>query len=374
MKKRLLALIMVLSLALSLVPVGAAAPTDAGPADSGATGSAQQIENEGGTTYYKADGTKAESGTLGENGVVVEMSKTIEGTNTENEFDVTLQVKTNQKVTEISTESPDAAVVLVLDVSNSMDDCVNCGKEKDKHKKGWCGDGQGTMYSSRLAAAQEAAKDFIQSFAQETGEGARYVSIVAFGSDAERQRNWIDVSQEGGVTTAQNAVDDVRIANGNTSEHYDRGGTNIEAGLMLAKNLLTSGLNEGGAIHDTDYLYTVLLTDGEPTYHVEGNSTSTEKILGKSGGNSYATPADVKGANEQANAIRGIEGVASSDLFSICFGEGVFSDCLIDDDEYDQHDMKEWGGRMSPGTLPLESGWKAFLTQLWMAETISTRF
>ena len=116
MKKRLLALIMVLSLALSLVPVGAAAPTDAGPADSGATGSAQQIENEGGTTYYKADGTKAESGTLGENGVVVEMSKTIEGTNTENEFDVTLQVKTNQKVTEISTESPDAAVVLVLDV------------------------------------------------------------------------------------------------------------------------------------------------------------------------------------------------------------------------------------------------------------------
>ncbi len=347
MKKRLLALIMVLSLALSLVPVGAAAPIDSGSEDNGATGSARQIHDEGGTTYYDKNGdlVTTPGAELGKNNVVVEMSKTIEGTNTENEFDVTLQVKTNQKVTEISTESPDAAVVLVLDVSNSMDYCVNCGKEKNKHHKSWwCGDGQGTTYSSRLAAAQEAAKEFIQSFAQKTGEGARYVSIVAFGSDAERQQNWIDVSQEGGVNAAQNAVDDVRIANGHTSEHDNRGGTNIEAGLMLAKNLLTSGLNEGGKIHDTDYLYTVLLTDGEPTYHVQKNSTSVDKILGESGGGSYATPADVKGANEQANAIRGIEGVASSDLFSICFGEGVFSDRLIDDDEYDQDDMKEWWG------------------------------
>ena len=346
MKKRLLALIMVLSLALSLVPVGAAAPIDSGSEDNGATGSAQQIKDAGGTTYYDKNGNLVtDSGAeLGKDNVVVEMSKTIQGTNTENEFDVTLQVKTNQKVTEISTESPDAAVVLVLDVSNSMDYCVNCGKEKSEHKDGWrCGKDYRTTYSSRLAAAQEAAKEFIQSFAQETGEGARYVSIVAFGSNAERQQTWIDVSQERGLATAQNAVDDVEIANGDTGDYNNGGGTNIEAGLMLAKNLLTSGLNEGGAIHDTDYLYTVLLTDGEPTYHVGWNQDSTETIWGESGGGSYATPDDVKGANKQANEIRGIEGVVSSDLFSICFGEGVFSDRLVDEDHYNKKEWNETG-------------------------------
>lgn len=146
MKKRLLALIMVLSLALSLVPVGAAAPIDSGSEDNGATGFAQQIKDAGGTTYYDKNGNLVtDSGAeLGKDNVVVEMSKTIQGTDTENEFDVTLQVKTNQKVTEISTESPDAAVVLVLDVSNSMDDCVNCGKEEnnDIHK----GDSTTTYY------------------------------------------------------------------------------------------------------------------------------------------------------------------------------------------------------------------------------------
>lgn len=370
MKKRLLALIMVLSLALSLVPVGAAAPIDSGSEDNGATGSARQIQDKGGTTYYKADGTKAESGTLGKDGVVVEMSKTIQGTNTENEFDVTLQVKTNQKVTEISTESPDAAVVLVLDVSNSMDDCVNCGKEKDdvahtgsEKTVYYCYDG-GTYepggrgicrncersqwyhreqvevteptclnYSSRLEAAQTAALDFLSQFATETGDsGDRLVSIVAFGSNAETQVTWVNVRTKEGMTAAQNAINNVQIGN-NGVFGSDGGGTNIEGGLMLARNLLQQQRQ-----NDVSYLYTVLLTDGCPTYHVEDDRSSIESISGEYGGGSYATPADVRDVDDVIDDIQALSSL--SYVYSICFGDGVFDTKLRPDNSKDS----DWFG------------------------------
>ena len=78
--------------------------------------SEQQIEYAGGSVYYKKDGTQDTSNDakLGKNDVVVELSKTLEGTEKENEFIVTLQVKTNQKLVEIPASTPDAAVGLVL--------------------------------------------------------------------------------------------------------------------------------------------------------------------------------------------------------------------------------------------------------------------
>ena len=364
MKKRLLALIMVLSLALSLVPVGAAAPTDAGLEDNGVTGSAQQIKDEGGTTYYDKNGdlVTTPGAELGKDDVVVEMSKTIQGTDTENEFDVTLQVKTNQKVTEISTESPDAAVVLVLDVSNSMDDCVNCGKEENTdihkgdstttyycngssgstyerhwHSYGWTGrfdcrnchkkitehhkvvttEEGSCAYSSRLEAAQTAALDFLSQFATETGDsGDRWVSIVAFGSNAKTQVTWVNVRTEKGMTAAQNAINNVQIGN-NGVFGSDGGGTNIEGGLMLARNLLQQQRQNG-----VSYLYTVLLTDGCPTYHVENDRSSIESISGESGGGSYATPADVRDVDDVIDDIQALSSL--SYVYSICFGDGVF--------------------------------------------------
>lgn len=120
MKKRLVALIMVMALALSLVPVGATGVSKTN-GDNG--NSDTQIVNGGGKVFYNRDGNRVDASELGNNGSVVEMSKTVAETGEENEFEVTLNVKTNQNVEELSSENPDAAVVLVIDTSGSMKYC-----------------------------------------------------------------------------------------------------------------------------------------------------------------------------------------------------------------------------------------------------------
>ncbi|MDY5559472.1 MAG: hypothetical protein SPG04_07945, partial [Candidatus Heritagella sp.] len=77
----------------------------------------------------------------------VKVSKTIAPTDTENVFDITVQAVTSEDLKKVEV-SPDAAVVLVMDVSNSMDEDVKIdGKEK-----------------TRLAAAKQAAKKFVTSY------------------------------------------------------------------------------------------------------------------------------------------------------------------------------------------------------------------
>ena len=347
MKKRLLALIMVLSLALSLVPVGAAAPTNAGSEDNGATGSAQQIKNKGGTTYYDKNGNLVTTpgAELGKDNVVVEMSKTIQGTDTENEFEVTLNVKTSQDIKELSSVNPDAAVVLVIDVSNSMEKCVTCGQNEksDNHGNGR----YKHPYQSRLSAAQAAAKKFVGEFAKLSagdGENAkRLVKIIQFGSDATtKNQYWIDVSSAAGLRQAEWYINDLEI----------NGGTNIEAGLQLARNNLAQRTNQDSAIYNVDYLYTILLTDGKPTYGTRNKSnTNTWWIEGDEKSGNTTNYSDVNDAKTFADSIRGL--TRASQLYSICFGTDskgteVWNDTLLDDDDDVPHGfdeditVKEW--------------------------------
>ena len=364
--RRGLSLFLSLVMMISLVQIGAFA---AAPSAVEEQEKAQIIE-EGGTVYYDQDGQQVENGTLGEDGVVVEMSKTVAATGVENEFEVTLQIKTNQSLKEIPASTPDAAVMLVMDVSNSMDDCVNCGGEaSDDNHRGktettyYCDDGSGRTYSqhwhwlgwfegrydceychktlrqhnaettttadcayrSRLADAQAAAKDFLTQFATETGatgDDRRMVAIVSFGSNAKRELNWVDVRTEEGMSDAINAIDNLEVAHGNSNN----GGTNIEGGLMLAKNILNAGRRQGGAIEDVNYLYTILLTDGQPTYHVENDwyyTDATETIYGTQGGGDSTTYNDAAEVGDEADAILDMSSL--SKLFSICFGDGVWN-------------------------------------------------
>ena len=367
--RRGLSLFLSLVMMISLVQIGAFA---AGPNAIEEQEKAQIIE-EGGTVYYDQDGQQVENGTLGEDGVVVEMSKTVAATGVENEFEVTLQVKTNQSLTEIPASTPDAAVMLVMDVSNSMDDCVNCGGEaSDDNHRGktettyYCDDGSGRTYSqhwhwlglldgrfdceychktlrqhnaettttadcayrSRLADAQAAAKDFLTQFATETGatgDDRRMVAIVSFGSNAVRELNWVDVRTEEGMSAAIEAIDALEVAHGNSNN----GGTNIEGGLMLAKNILNADRRQGGAIEDVNYLYTILLTDGQPTFYVRNSdsTSSTEYIQGSvtRGWNDGASTQeeDVQDVGDEADAILDMSSL--SKLFSICFGDGVWN-------------------------------------------------
>ncbi len=309
MGRRGLSFFLALVMCISLVQITAFAAGET---------SERQIEYAGGSVYYKKDGTQDTSNDaeLGKNDVVVELSKTLEGTEKENEFIVTLQVKTNQKLVEIPASTPDAAVVLVLDVSNSMDDCMTCGNEKnEKHN--------GHQYESRLSKAQAAARNFLNKFANETNAQSgdrRMVSIVTFGSNArnelyaQKQVNWVDVRTADGMTKATEVVNGTAVAHGNSKI----GGTNIEGGLMLAKNILNAGRQSGGDIENVSYLYTILLTDGNPTYYVDGSSTSTESITGAVGGWNETSFYDVKDVGNEAKGIKDITNL--SKLYSICFG------------------------------------------------------
>lgn len=347
--KRSLSLLLALVMCLSLVNISAFATGSSQDSE-------QQIVSAGGTVYYDVNGQQHTTGTLGEEDIVVEMSKTVAKTDTENEFEITLQVKTTQKLTEIPASTPDAAVVLVLDVSNSMDDCVNCGKEQnDKSHQGesttryYCYGTSGSTYErgfgtsrcrncgrrlsahnavttttsgscayrSRLEDAQAAALNFLDQFANDTGatgDDRRMVSIVSFGSNAKRELNWVDVRTQEGMDAAIAAVNGVQVAHGNSQN----GGTNIEGGLMLAKNILNAGRQNENQIKDVNYLYTILLTDGNPTYHVEHSSHSTDQIKGTSGGYTETNKSDAQDVGKEAGAIRGITNL--SKLYSICFG------------------------------------------------------
>ena len=392
MKKRLVALIMVMALALSLVPVGATGVSKTN-GDNG--NSDTQIVDGGGTVFYDKNGNRVDASELGNSGSVVEMSKNVEKTDKENEFLVTLNVKTNQDLTELSSENPDAAVVLVLDVSGSMDWCANCGNTEDSaahtgstetiyycrgssgdiFERGWdgkcihCGQSRWnhraeqvrteptcTQYESRLEAAKEAACDFLDDFAALTaGEGEtayRWVKVIKFESSARTvNESWIDVSTEQGLTSAK------RYINGLEAD----GGTNIEAGLQLARNNLNQRNNTSSAIYNVDYLYTVLLTDGKPTYGTAGTTgwdSSSTSYIGYSGDSGSTTNySDVDDVDALARDIQSM--TLASQLYSICFGtdsEGteVWKDDLLDNTggapwDYENPTVEEWLKSWSDG-------------------------
>lgn len=220
----------------------------------------------------------------------VKYSKMIEQTG-ENAFNITLTVKTKEEIKE-QTVSQDAAVVLVLDVSNSMKNEVNG--------------------SSKISQAKQAAKEFVEAFTTEAGSGRRMVSIVEFGANAMTVSGWTNAN--GAIDAVEASIDEVQIGftcpenqasvsyvpfvgwycsnceracNRNHTCYNDAGGTNIEAGLRLANNLL-------GQVSDVGNKYVVLLSDGVPTYHVvdRNETSSTTFMAGTYGGGTEATHED----------------------------------------------------------------------------------
>ncbi|MBR5516755.1 MAG: Cna B-type domain-containing protein, partial [Firmicutes bacterium] len=200
-------------------------------------------------------------------GAVV-VDKTIEATGVENEFKVKLSVQTTESINE-TISSPDVATVVVIDVSTSMQYCVH---EKMSYENGH------ERCKSKMTLAKEAAQDFINNYVDPTGESDRKIAIVKFSGPirgsvdgARRIQDWISADQ---IDTANStifceAIDDLT----------QNGGTNIEAGLILAKNLL----NQTVLNRDNEPITNknvILFTDGEPTLGVRnaGVTDSTEVI------------------------------------------------------------------------------------------------
>ncbi len=232
-----------------------------------------------------------------EDGMVL-TSKSISPTDAENVFDIELKIVTQSELETVSL-SENAAVVLVLDVSNSM-------KENLPN-----GGGQ------RLAAAKAAANAFVDSFISGASGSKRMISVVKFGSNAERVVNWTDAASAPNATAVKNSItSDVKI-----SSNENDGGTNIEGGLLLAYNLIgQTGTGQALEGFAKEQLYVILLTDGAPTYHVSksADKTSTSYIDGFRGGGNVANYSqDVVPAEAMAQNVR-----SRATLFSIAYASG----------------------------------------------------
>ncbi|MDO4581493.1 MAG: VWA domain-containing protein [Bacillota bacterium] len=161
------------------------------------------------------------------------VNKTIAGTEYENVFDITLDVKTTEDILWTSV-SEDAAVVLVIDTSSSM---VNNNSTR--------------LANVKTVLTAEGGFIDIYSDLAEGSTAKRYLAIVSFASDATVNSGWQDVATAANATTAKGVVNGLSAS----------GGTNAQGGLQLAANLLNDAAIEGCSKH------VIFLSDGVPTFH-----------------------------------------------------------------------------------------------------------
>ena len=119
-----------------------------------------------------------------EDGVTI--SKTIQGTDLENVFDITLQVSTPRDILEVY-KDPDMAVVIVMDISNTM-------------TNGFGG-------TTRYQAAMTAAETFLDQFAESsTSQEISKVGYVAFNTDAHEIFGLQSCSSQDQANTLKNTM------------------------------------------------------------------------------------------------------------------------------------------------------------------------
>jgi len=196
--------------------------------------SASQIIHEGG------------SNTSSEGAVMV--SKTIEGTDTENVFDITLQIITKDEVNEVY-KDPDMAVVVVMDISNTMRSSFGS--------------------TSRYQAAMTAGENFLKKFAEQNSTLSR-VGYVAFNTSAHEI---FDLSSCNTTAQATSLTNTMKTKTGNiinASGYADSKTryTNMEAGLKMAYNMLSTANNQ--------HKYIIFISDGFPTTYVKSGTTGYE--------------------------------------------------------------------------------------------------
>ena len=239
-----------------------------------------------------------EGGGSNESSDGVSVSKTIAGTDLENVFDITLQVRTPRTVDEVI-EEPDMAVVIVMDISNTMNS--NFGG------------------STRYKAAMEAAEQFLDQFAASNSLGVSKVGYVAFNTDAHQIFGLQDCSSQQKATQLKQTMrtETGRIINaagyGNAHSRF----TNIEAGLKMGSDMLAGAANKNK--------YIIFLSDGFPTTYIKSGYSGYDPydttggifydhVLNKP--TSYGTSYSDKAAIRARNMAQNIKN-AGTTIFSI---------------------------------------------------------
>ena len=244
MKKKFLALVLTLAMVLSLVPVTALA-----------TGTTQpNIQN-------PTSSVKSEDG-------YVDLEKTaaaVEESDNDNTFEITLKATVRNGTQEGTKTSTNA--VLVIDSSKSM-------------------------RGNRINSAQEAAKQFAE---------------VVLGSGANEKNQIAVVSYAGSATTNIELSSDLKAVK-NAINFSANGGTNIQAGIKAARDILKNSTANNKVI--------LVLSDGEPTYSflTVGTATKTgckiDKVLGipvHHGGEIDSNSVKITGFNYKYTVGNGID-------------------------------------------------------------------
>ena len=312
-RKRGLALLMCICMIFTLLPFSAFAEDAENGNRGGTEGTAQpsvvygqydnngkwkQVANAKDTVTYPVDNQ----------GNTVTLKKTATPTGNENEYKIDLEVITTETS---STKAGDAATVLVIDVSGSMDKCAECGYTEG-YSHNWI---YGHNFKSRIAAAQTAAKQFIDAFKSDSAK--RYVSVVRFSDNASVACEWKDVSTLAGYKAAIKAIEGLSAD----------GGTNLDAGLQTA-NIQLSQTTVASIKANAKNV--IALTDGMPTFYVGGDGKN-----GNHGNTGCPITNDRTAAS--ATALKN-----SAALYTVCFG-AARDKCWSDWDYNKRDDTYEYG-------------------------------
>lgn len=280
-RKRGLALLMCICMIFTLLPFSAFAD------ESSDKSVVYGTYDKSGTTWTQDDKAKdTVTNTVDNQGNTVTLKKTATPTGNENEYKIDLEVITTETS---STKAGDAATVLVIDVSGSMGDCATCGNEEGLAHKFV----HGHAFESRIAAAQAAAKQFIDAFKSDSAK--RYVSVVRFSDNASVACDWQDVSTQTGYNAVKTAIDRLKAD----------GGTNLDAGLQTANTQLSKTTV---ASIKANAKNVIALTDGMPTFYVGGDGKN---------GNHGSTGCPITNVRTEASATTLKNSAA---LYTVCFG------------------------------------------------------
>ena len=294
-RKRGLALLMCICMIFTLLPFSAFA-------DASADKSVIYGKYDNGTWTQDDKATDTVTKTVDNQGNTVTLKKTATPTGNENEYKIDLEVITTETS---STKAGDAATVLVIDVSGSMGDCATCGNEEGlAHKFA-----HGHDFESRIAAAQTAAKQFIDAFKSDSAK--RYVSVVSFSGEAAVKSDWQNVSVKSGYDKIVSAINGLEA----------KGGTNLDAGLQTANTQLSQTTV---ASIKANAKNVIALTDGMPTFYVGGDGKN---------GNHGNTGCPITNYRTAASATTLKNSAA---LYTVCFGAA--SDKCWSDWDYNKHD------------------------------------
>ena len=310
--KRVLSILLCMMMILSTLPMSVfaadASDTTGGSYDGGnwkASGTTSF------TYYVDEEGTQVNEGTEG--ATPITLSKTVAPVaGKENEYDITLQVQT-QETTSVHTNS--GAVVLVIDVSNSMKWCAECGGD-GSHKEGcdhyssnW-GSNNVTTAQMRMTAALNAARTFLANYAGEDENATRQLAVVSFGTNYTIVSDWANVAGGSGKNSYDLVLGRINGMSTPLSSGWNtnNGGTNLEAGIYAANSLVTKD-----AVKDYGTKSVVLLTDGKPTYRLDNNGNATSG--GGMNGGSTTSEAEY---HESISAATNLK--TNADLYTVCFG------------------------------------------------------